>query len=406
MSSWFRALRFSAAWQTGRTDVHHREVEIPVEEGVVPGSVYRPRGAGDPLPVWIVLHGLTRPGRAHPELVRFAGALASTPAVVLIPEVPEWRRLELAPDRTLPTIQGCLRFLEGDPDSPAADPGRPVADPDSPAGGLGHPVGDPGRSRGLPVVAGFSFGAPQALVAAAHPSLLGRLGGVLAWGGYHDIPRTLYFQMTGRYEGTDLAGRPLSGRIEPDAYGRWVVAANTLTLAPEYADATDVCRALHRLAWEVGDRQMPSDSPGTAHRISVLRWSVAPSRRDLYDLFAPPPGTVVDPEAAREAVDRLAEPTRTAIPLLDPRPHLAPLSVPVRILHARSDRLIPFTETVELSRAVAGTADLETELVGLLGHSGRPAATSPLAAVREVAEFLAALRKVVALGTVAPETQG
>src|SRR5690606_37512075 len=43
----------------------------------LPATVFRPARGPRQLPGWVVLHGLTRPGRAHPSLQRFARAFAS-----------------------------------------------------------------------------------------------------------------------------------------------------------------------------------------------------------------------------------------------------------------------------------------------------------------------------------------
>ena len=105
----------------------------------LPATLYRPAGRGGPRPGWVLLHGLTCRARAHPALDRFARAVAAAGSLVLVPEVPEWRRLRPAPARTLPTIPAAIRALAS---LEGADPDR---------------IG----------VIGFSFGATQALIAAA-----------------------------------------------------------------------------------------------------------------------------------------------------------------------------------------------------------------------------------------------
>jgi hypothetical protein len=46
---------------------------------------------------------------------------------------------------------------------------------------------------------GFSFGAPQVLIAAAHQDVSDQLAGVVGFGGYCDVASMVRFQMTGRF---------------------------------------------------------------------------------------------------------------------------------------------------------------------------------------------------------------
>ncbi|MEE8146372.1 MAG: hypothetical protein V3T24_02115, partial [Longimicrobiales bacterium] len=78
------------SWLTGKADTSEYETLLNRGDREVPASVIVPRAASRKLPGWIVLHGLTRPGRFHPTLLRFVRALASSRAAVLIPQVPEW----------------------------------------------------------------------------------------------------------------------------------------------------------------------------------------------------------------------------------------------------------------------------------------------------------------------------
>lgn len=369
--AWLRTARYLAAWLTGRAPVELRSARLPVAGRTVDADLYHPQGEGDPLRAWIVLHGLTRPGRRHRALARFARALAASGARVLIPDIPSWRALELDPEATDRTVEGALRFLEGVP-------------------GV--------RPDGV-VLAGFSFGAPQVLRVARRPETARHLAGTVAWGGYHHLGRTIDFQLTGGYSGREPNGSPAEGSLRPDPYGRWVVAGNCLTEA--YPEGGDVARALLQLAREVGERQEPADSPRVPPLVATHRFRVAPERRPLFDVFAPPHGGFPDPRAAREVVDALDGPVQRAFPLLDPGPHLGPLECPARLLHSRTDRMIPYTETVELARALEGTGDLDVTITGLFSHSGRPGG-GLLSGFSEGRRFLRALGRVLALSAPPP----
>lgn len=361
------ALRFARSWYDTRDDLS--EVEVPVrprdEDEPVPGSLIAPAGAGA-LRGWVVLHGLTRPGRHHPELLRFARALASTGARVLVPEVPEWTRLRFAPERSLAILDGAVRWLAEDPGT------RP--------GGVG--------------LAGFSFGAPQAVLAASDPALAGSLRGVLAWGGYGDLKPTVEFQFTGEHE---WEGR--RHRLRPDPYGRWVVGANCLPLIPEFADRPELPGALRRLAAEAGDRRISALDPSLDPLKADLRERLSPRDREVFDLFAPVGDREPDPAEATELAAAMTEAARRSNPLLDPIPRVERLEVPVRLLHGRSDRLIPFTETLRVDRILRPKAsDLKTGVTGLFAHAEGTGGGSAAARIRNGLHFLRMLKRVFEVG--------
>ena len=133
-------VRYGRSWLAGRADVVAEEVKIARGDRTVPATLLHPtRRIRRPFPAWILLHGATVPGRDHPQLVRFARSVAHTGAAVMVPEVPEWKALQLAPGLTTPTVRAAVPALRGVPG---------VAD---------RPVG----------LVGFSFGAPHAIAAGA-----------------------------------------------------------------------------------------------------------------------------------------------------------------------------------------------------------------------------------------------
>jgi hypothetical protein len=124
------------------------------------------------FPGWVMLHGLTVMGRDHPSQVKLARALASASNVVLIPDIPEWRTLRVAPAVTLATNRAAAVTLRE------------------------HKVVHPER-LGL---SAFSFGATQALIAAGQPAIQSILKAVVAWGGFSDLHRLFRFGMIGEHD--------------------------------------------------------------------------------------------------------------------------------------------------------------------------------------------------------------
>jgi dienelactone hydrolase len=317
--------------------VRPEETAFQRGETSLEATLYRPRGARRPLPGWVVLHGLTYLGRQHPSLVRFARAVAASGTAVLVPEIPEWRALRVAPAITVDTIRAAVLALDA---SPHTLPGR---------------VG----------VIGFSFGATQALVASVDAALRGHLSGVVAWGGYADVPRLFRFGLTGEH---DLDG--ITYRTRPDPYGRWIMGANYLTAVPGYEGAAAVAGALERLAEEAGRLRTYAWDPLYDPLKTRLREALSADERAIFDLFAPlSDGAVDDMATARRLADDLAAAAVAADPLLDPLPHLAGVHVPVLLAHGRDDRLVPFTETIRIQRRLPAAP--EPMITALFAHSGQ-----------------------------------
>lgn len=363
-SSLPRTLRFLASWLARRSPVTEEEAECADAGERFPATVYAPESGRPAEARWIVLHGITRPGRAHPALTRFARALASSGARVVVPEIEEWTELRLTPERTVPAVRAVLAFLDGD-----------TAD-----------------ARSRPGLVGFSFGAPQAVLASLDPELRGRLSGVAGFGGYCDLERTVAFHFTGEHA---WEGRVHQHR--PDPYGRWVIGANYLTGIPEHRDAEDVAGALWRLAALAGERRIESWDPSYDPVKRQLREGVAPARRRLFDLFAPPAGAAPDRDAAEALVPRLTAACREASRLMDPGPLLERPPCPVRLVHGRNDHLIPFTETLRLRRAFPEGSDVDATITGLFAHSDESPLRAGVETLREGVTFVRALGEVLGL---------
>jgi dienelactone hydrolase len=330
--------------------------------GGTPATLYRPVEAIAPLPGWIVLHGITRPGRFHPVLVRFARALASTGAAVLVPEVAAWVELRLAPDRVLPTVRRALARLDAEP---GVAPGP----------------------RGL---VGFSFGAPQAVRVGA--ALGGDIAAIVAWGGYRDLTRTLRFQFTGEHE-----WRGVGHKARPDPYGRWIVAGNYLTGVPGYEAARPVAAGLLELARIAGERRVPAWHAGYDLEKDRIAASLAPDQRALFRQFAPPSSS--DPLPPTPDVlawpERLAEAGRRQDPLVDPIDRVDALGAPVHVLHGREDRLIPWSEGLRLAEALEDRGQVHTTVTGLFAHADEHTLRRTAGAAVDGVRFLRALGRVL-----------
>ena len=356
-----RPLRFGWGFLGGPIRVHEEEISLSRQDREVPATLYLP-GTGRALPGWVVLHGITRPGRAHPSLQRFARAVAGSGAAVLVPEIPEWTELRLVADTTLPTIKAAVLALDARPETREGDTG----------------------------LIGFSFGAPQALIASTDPSLDGHLAAVVGFGSYCDIRRTIRFLFTGAHE---WEGRRYEAR--PDPYGRWVLGANLLPRTEGHGGSDAVAEALLDLARYSGDQRVESWKPFYDRRIARTREALDGPDRRLFDLFAPPSGRLPDPVGAAALAEAVADGAEALPHPMDPAPYLEALSTPVRLLHGRGDRLIPFTETLRLRRAFGPDADVRADITGLFAHSRSDPLRSFLRIPGEAATFYRALKGVL-----------
>jgi hypothetical protein len=298
-----------------------------------PGTPHRIRRVG---PGWVILHGMTVFGRQHPSLLRFARAFASSGNAVLIPEIDEWTRLRI----------------------------HTAAVTDAVAAGAEYLKRQPGVEPGAIGVIGFSFGATQALVAAADERAA-EVGRVVGFGGYCELDRFAEFMMTGEHE-----WHGERQRLDPDPYARWIVAGNYLTLIPGLEGMERVGRGLLRLAEESGRGGLYKPDSYVDPLKERLRAGFAREERALWDLFAPPAGRLPpDLAAARELASKLAEAGRSVEPLLEPRAAFARLRAQPVLAHGLADRLIPYTETLRLRDALPKRLGPSATVTRLFEHS-------------------------------------
>ena len=357
-----RTARYARSWKSS-ANVSVRQISIRRDVLRVPATFVVPTGATGRLPGWIAIGGISRKGRFHPQLVRFAEALASSGAAVIIPEIPEWRALNVTPRVTAPTILGCVERLNTLPEVIPERYG----------------------------VIGFSFGAPGVAIAASSPELTESVSGIVLFGGYCSLKRTLTCQLTGRHEwdGVDY-------NLRPDPYGRWIVGSNHLTDVPGHEDDGDVALALHRLADAASGGRISAWEPHHDSMIRDLRAALPWRKRRLFDCLAStsrgsrPP----DEECVSLAV-KLADACKRVEPLLEPVAALGSVRVPTQVIHGRGDRLVPFTESFRLMDGLPRELQRGTTVTALLNHSKDHDIVSRLDRVRENAKLFQALRRLV-----------
>ncbi len=338
------------------------EVALPPPAEGSPATFIRPRGT-NPLPAWVLLHGVTVPGRNHPVLTRFANALAYSGAAVIVPEVPAWRDLRLDESAGDAAIRASVAHLR-----------------------------DRSDVTGSISLIGFSFGATQALMSASRDPVREHVRKVVSFGGYSDLGRSLYCMFTGEHEWEGVRYQ-----LDPDPYGRWIVVTNFLDRVPEYAHMEDLRRAAGELAAASGVRGVYAAEPRSDELNRAIRKRLSPEEREVFDLIAPMEGITPPRDAMHQLAERIVTAATTHARGLDPRTDLVNLDQKVVLAHGREDRLIPFTETLRLAAAMPAAVDSSVSITRLFSHSKEADRLRTLAYPREIAKYLTLLRRVLSI---------
>jgi pimeloyl-ACP methyl ester carboxylesterase len=161
----------------------------------------------------------------------------------------------------------------------------------------------------------------------------------------------------------------------------------------------DMANALLELAREAGRAQIPAWDPVYDDAIRRVRATIPPENHALFDLVAPTSGsTRGNLEYARIKALELADAARRVDPLMDPTRYLPRVGVRTLLAHGRDDRLIPYTETLRLSRAIPPAALAGSTITSLFSHSGgTERGLGPAGLVRESTRFVALLSRILRL---------
>lgn len=288
------AVPSSEAWLAPLLDpVRVEEISIAVGDRRLVAEIYRPPA---PRAALLLVHGLSRAGRRHPELVRLARLLAGQGTLVLVPH-----------------FNGLAAFRLS---------GREVADINAALGALAALSPRVG-------IAGFSFGAGPALLAAA-----GRRDLVLSgtFGGYADLRTVIRYLTTGVHE---HAGRRYVRA--PEEYNRWKLLALLVGFVRDDRDRERLSDIAGRKLADPGANTRALEAGAGAEGQAIL--ALVRNRREeaLAPLLAAlPPGA----QAAIDALSPIA-----AVPRLPGR---------LVIAHGAGDTSIPFTESLRLADASGG----------------------------------------------------
>jgi len=279
------------------------------------GDLYEP--GGKTRAAMVLVPGAAVLGRDEPRLKALARTFARAGFVVLVPELPEVRRLALSradADR----VAAALRYLH------KSLPAEPLG------------------------VAAVSYAVAPAVIAALEEDLVGKVAFVVGIGGYRDAEAAIRFVTTGVFRPT---GEAREFRAPPNNYGRW---AFVLANAGRLDDKNDAA-----LLQAIAQARFRDPSANVA----PLAAKLGPDGRAVLALVENR-----DPDAVTRLVGALPESVQREIDGLNLALYdLSKFKGDLILVHGRGDPLVPYSESQALA-AAASNARVSLFLVDELGH--------------------------------------
>lgn len=304
----------------------------------VPATIARPAGRG-PRPALVLCNGVTRRGRHHPAVRRFAHALARAGHLVVVPDPPGLALGELGD----PTVRALVAVC-------AAVAGRP----DCRGGRVG--------------LLGVSTGTTLALLVAEDPGMADRVSIVAGTAPLTDLANTVRLATTNVYrDGGGLHS------YRPAPFLPLVISRSLVAGLPAGTD-----RELLRSTLAAVD----DDDPDPLVSLRALRAeTLGATARAVLELLVN-----TDPDRFDDLYTALPEPIRAGIDRLSPVVGAARLRAPVELASAPRDKYFPLAESRALARAATGTRVTVT-VSAMLGHSGPDLSLASLADFARIDAF-------------------
>jgi hypothetical protein len=263
-------------------------------------DLYEPSGRARAGIVFVP--GAVERGKDDPRVVAFASTLARSRFAVLVPDVVALRELRLLPDSAV-DVADALAWLRGRSDL-------------APGGRLG--------------VLTTSVAIGPAMLALLDPAS-GDARFFLSIGGYYDLPRTLAYLTTGRYDAHGVVRRDV-----PNDYGKWIFALSNAARLPDAAERA----AFERLA------RLKIADPNAD--VSAELQELGPDGRAAQAFIAN-----TDPARSRELLERLPPNVRADVDRLNLAAHdLSALRADFILVHGMDDDTIPYGESIGLAAAL------------------------------------------------------
>lgn len=279
-------------------------------------DLYLP-GTGLAQAAIVLVPGAVPQGKNDAQLVAFAHTLARARFAVLAPELTGLTELRLHPGAAR-EVADALVFVSRAQLAPAGQVG----------------------------IAAFSYALGPAVLAALEEDVRDKVRFILGVGGYHDLPRTVGYLTTGRFE--------QDGRwhyLEPNEYGKLVFARSSRSYLPASDSA-------------ILDRMVDIRLQDRAADLTALAPGLSPPGAAVYALLEN-----TDPARAAQLFAALPAGMRSDIAALSlHNKPLAGLKARLILVHGKNDTLIPYPESIALAAAAPpGQAQLFI-ITRILGH--------------------------------------
>lgn len=289
----------------------------------------------------VLVPGFTPSGKDDHRLVALATTFARAGFLVLVPDLPGGRETRMQLDDAR-RIADAVVHLSGRPGLEQLD----------------------GERVGLVAI---SYAVGLAVLAASEPDARDRIAFLAGLGGYYDTTELVRFTTTGAYRPPDAHSTAMRGwrRAEPLRAAKWVFLAGNIETLGDPRD-----RALMTAISEIrrrGGREALVDAEGRD-----LVAQLGPEGQNLYSLM-----TNKDPGRVESLLAALPAALRRRLAALSLRGHdLGHLVGRLILIHGRADPLVPYSESLALSRAVPqselflidGFSHIDPRAVGLAGR--------------------------------------
>ncbi len=278
------------------------EVTYPFQEARGRGDLYRP--ARQAQAALLLVPGVAEAGKDDPRLVAFATTLARAGFAVLVPDLPNLRRLQVS-----------------------------AADAEELAAAFAWLVSDPELApEGRAGMAAFSYATGPVLLAALDDQIRTKVQFILAVGGYYDLPRVLTFFTTGYFLHDGQWHY-----LRPNDYGKWVFVAGNVHRLKSPED--------RRIFRDLAERKLADPSAP----VEDLTESLGEEGRALMAFLDND-----NPQRAEELLADLPEALIREVAALNlANKDLTNLYARLILIHGLGDPLIPYVESVDLAAAVA-----------------------------------------------------
>jgi pimeloyl-ACP methyl ester carboxylesterase len=258
---------------------------------------------GQPRAAIVLQHGAAKGGKDDERLVRLAQQLARARFLVMVPEMPRSKRLQVSSE-DIPVLRYAVDYLQQ----------RHLIEAHAPIG-----------------IGGISVAAGLAIQAAMRPELRERVDFILSVGGYYDLPQTLDYMTTGYFY---LDG--VEHRLQPNSYGKWVFVLSNLQRIEDE-------RQRERLG-RIAEEKMASPRAVSAALLSQLSGEAL----HIYNYIENR-----EPGRAPQLRQRLPAAIRGEIRALDlADKELTQLKAQLLLVHGIDDNIIPYSQSIALKRAL------------------------------------------------------